>query len=325
MGNCCGRLPARIQVKGDGDASGGRVVKKGEAPEEADDDGLWYFAIGSMTNPVSLAGRGLNPLESVAARILDFKLEFFGTQGFAGAFPEQGKSFFGVLHRMDQKEMAVLDKIEAVYNRVPCTCIRCDNGKTIADCYVYQVDPKKRPDGGAINNPPTERYVEIIVEGCTHFGVPEEHIKWLRALDSQKRILVEEGVELKENQRMLRPNVLNNEIISRLPVWKLADFDAKDENEKKKYLIFRDYNDLRVILKFKDEEKLSLRSTFFLSHAGGKDLCFVYAHLAYDPKYGMPKTEDDISSLHRKQIEATLRHENMLEKEGIVAIARLEL
>jgi hypothetical protein len=41
-----------------------------------------YFAIGSMTNPTSLSLRGLTPLESMPAELLEYELQFTGTTSF---------------------------------------------------------------------------------------------------------------------------------------------------------------------------------------------------------------------------------------------------
>jgi len=53
-----------------------------------------------MMNPVSLKGRGLTPIESMPAELLDYRLGFFGQNGFATIYAEEGTSFHGVLHNM---------------------------------------------------------------------------------------------------------------------------------------------------------------------------------------------------------------------------------
>ncbi len=55
-----------------------------------DEDTVWYFAIGSMINPNSLANRSLSPLVSVPGEALDHKIYFFGSSGFAEAIPAVG-------------------------------------------------------------------------------------------------------------------------------------------------------------------------------------------------------------------------------------------
>ena len=77
-----------------------------------DDDTVWYFAIGSMLNPNSLANRDLSPLVSIPGEALDHKIYFFGSSGYAEAIPDVGSSFHGVLHKMTTENMKVLDSIE---------------------------------------------------------------------------------------------------------------------------------------------------------------------------------------------------------------------
>ena len=71
-----------------------------------------------MMNPVSLSDREIYPEESFPGEILNYKIFFFGSMGFAEAVPEEGSSFHGVVHKIDLNSMAKLDKIEFVYTRV---------------------------------------------------------------------------------------------------------------------------------------------------------------------------------------------------------------
>ena len=49
---------------------------------------IYYFSIGAMMNPVSLANRQIFPKESFPGEILDHKIFFFGSMGFTEAQPE---------------------------------------------------------------------------------------------------------------------------------------------------------------------------------------------------------------------------------------------
>ena len=66
---------------------------------------IWYFAIGAMMNPLSIRYRGINPLESIPAEIIDYKLGFFGDMGFASAIYHEGSSFHGVLHKLSNEDI----------------------------------------------------------------------------------------------------------------------------------------------------------------------------------------------------------------------------
>jgi len=96
---------------------------------------VFYFAIGAMLNPVSLANRKIFPLESRPAELLDHNIHFFGSIGVAEAVVEEGASFHGVLHKLDAPTMAKLDKIERDYVKKTATA-RCYDG-TLIECLVY--------------------------------------------------------------------------------------------------------------------------------------------------------------------------------------------
>ena len=106
-----------------------------ESKESQETDTVWYFAIASMMNKISITNRNVHPIESKPAEILDFDLEFFGESGMAVAIMKKGKSFHGVLHRLSLGDMKILDGIEISYERIPSKARLYDG--TIMDCYVY--------------------------------------------------------------------------------------------------------------------------------------------------------------------------------------------
>ena len=99
------------------------------------DSSVWYFAIGSMVNPVSLRNRNIFPQESRPAELLDHNINFFGSIGVAEAVVEQGASFHGVLHQLDAATMEQLDTLERDYVKKTATA-RCYDG-TLIECLVY--------------------------------------------------------------------------------------------------------------------------------------------------------------------------------------------
>ena len=149
---------------------------------------FWYFAIGSMMNPISLSNRKLVPKESKPAELLDHRLYFFGSLGMAEAIADEGYSFHGVLHKMDEATMAELDKIEFGYTRKDGIAKLYD-GSTVP-CTVYAREGKER--GPHIDKPPTQRYLEIMMMGAKHFGVVQSHIDYLNYHEQQKRHLPHE-------------------------------------------------------------------------------------------------------------------------------------
>merc|ERR1719350_1967554 len=88
-----------------------------------------------MINPISMAARGLHPLSSAPAEILDFRLHFHGSGGMAEAIPEAGASFHGVLHRMTEGDQKFLDGIERDLTPTACKCKLYDG--TVVDALVY--------------------------------------------------------------------------------------------------------------------------------------------------------------------------------------------
>ena len=101
----------------------------------------------------------------------------------AAAKPSPGKSFHGVLHAMSDADMVVLDKIEATVSRTAAKAKLYDG--SIVDVTVYSSPPANSDPAG--DKPPTERYVDIMIEGATMFGVKEEYINKLKNMDKQMR------------------------------------------------------------------------------------------------------------------------------------------
>jgi hypothetical protein len=93
----------------------------------------------------------------------------------AAAKPAPGKSFHGVLHKMTDENMAALDKIEATVSRTAGKAKLYDG--SIVECTVYSNPPKSDPSGAVTEDmPPTERYVDIMLEGAIMFKVNDEYI-----------------------------------------------------------------------------------------------------------------------------------------------------
>jgi len=170
----------------DSDANDAAASKNTNEPH------IWYFAIGSMCNPISISNRELKAIQSFPAEVMDYKLEFFGPSGVAGAVPQKGTTFHGVLHKMTKGDKEKLDVIEMGYDAEPCT-VKLYDGSIIENALIYVLNPEKVKQfykGRATeveDKPPTERYITIIIQGCEHYGVKREYIDWLKSLEYQKR------------------------------------------------------------------------------------------------------------------------------------------
>lgn len=179
-------------MNSNGDSTGdSNINSQSEEGEEC----LWYFAIGSMMNPISMKNRSLHPRESHPALLSEHRLYFFGKIGVAEAIPDVNSSFHGVVHKMTEREMQQLDKIERDYQRTKATATmyskadpevdKGTKGETIT-VYVY-TRPEITDRNPTIDFPPSERYIQIMVDGCRHYGVAESHIHYLEQHDSQPR------------------------------------------------------------------------------------------------------------------------------------------
>ena len=155
---------------------------KGAIPEPHDGE-LWYFAYGSMCNPVSLKRRGTIPRASLPAKLEGYRLVFSTAGGMANIEPSSDSCFHGIVHLITDKMFTIIDEIEAVYDNIDVPCLPYDSQVPItAKAFIFP--PHKQQFLPASPSPPlpTERYMTIIVQGLRHFGASEE---WIAKLESQ--------------------------------------------------------------------------------------------------------------------------------------------
>jgi hypothetical protein len=168
---------------------------------------IHYFAIGSMTNMTAMALRELTPISSQPAILKDHRLLFRGSGGMATAeknddlniqegdakdYPFSG--IHGVLHLLTGPQMKILDDFEGGYRRRACKVMLYD-GRTEVNAYVYQMDrtPWKAtlsslqggkntatPPKPIKHELPTERYLDIIAQGCESHGVDPKWVQFIR-------------------------------------------------------------------------------------------------------------------------------------------------
>jgi len=137
----------------------------------------FYVGIGSMMNPVSMRLRGLRPLQSWPVRCVGVTRRFWGKYGMAEIFFDPGAEFHGVLHQMTAEDMAALDRMERGYIRREVDCRRYDGSRVVGT--AYQFDREKLMVNEA--RPPSQRYLDLMVEGMLHFGCDAEAIAKVRA------------------------------------------------------------------------------------------------------------------------------------------------
>jgi len=247
-----------------------------------------YFAIASMTNPAALANRGLRPLRSWPAELLDYALRFdLGRVGMADACACAGASFHGVLHELSAEDWRALELIEAGYTKAAARARKYDGA--IVECVVFSV-PRNAETGrplawlGAGEDveplPPSQRYVELIVAGCRHFGVAESHCAALLALETTPRT---------------RPEDFRGyPVPADAPVWNEARFEAEPEAEDS-VVISLNGKVLRVAGDWGHYLKRN--------KAHGARYELIISRTVLDVKYGTPASLEGFSREHASYIE----------------------
>ena len=129
---------------------------------------FWYFAIGSMINKTSISLRGIYPKVTKPAELMDFELYFFGSGGMAEALPKEGSSFHGVVHAMTDAQMKDLDSMEGSMKRMTGKAKLYDGSVVEATVYTRPIDIERNKE---VDFPPSQRYIDIITEGCSYWGV----------------------------------------------------------------------------------------------------------------------------------------------------------
>jgi len=252
------------------------------AAESKSDDIFWYFAIGSMINPFGLGNRGIEVVESQAAEALDNKIYFYGSMGMAEAIAEEGSSFHGVVHRVNPENMAKLDRIEACLLRRDIQAKLYDG--SVVTATVYCRDPSKER-GPHIDKNPSQRYLEIIAEGCKHFGVVQSYIDFIEKHPCVPRCLPGDFKTL--------PPVPEG-----APTMTLEEV-LKNDGQDGRPLYFTINGKVRQNMMEGEDYLKSVDR----SHRLGHHLELIMCKMLYDPKYGCPETLDQVTREHAACIE----------------------
>jgi hypothetical protein len=171
---------------------------------------VWYFAIGSMTNPISLSLREIKPAKSFPAQLVGWDISFDSPAGMADIRPNEngGNSlsrWHGVCHLLSVEHMAKLDVIESAYKRRD-VCVRSyddyeaitcmgsnshnpnnacssSSNKSNVECVdglplraIYVKATAYQMTNSTTKLFPEERYIKLITDGCRHFGVDSNYV-----------------------------------------------------------------------------------------------------------------------------------------------------
>jgi len=191
-----------------------------------------------------------------------------------------GSSFHGVLHEMSSSDMEKLDNFESGYTRMDCK-VRLYDGE-IRHATVYSIDESKIP--GIPRKPPSERYLEILISGATHYGVAQSHIDYLKSLPFIPRVKPDEFRKF---------NVSSN-----LPIWTMKEVTKGDG---------KDGNPIYLSLNGKVLRFTGNASSFFyegmIKRYATKNVEINFSKMIYEPKYGSYDTIEEYSREHCAYIE----------------------
>jgi len=134
-----------------------------------------YFAYGSNLCARQMARRCPGAVDPRPATLADHDW-LINQRGVATVEPFDGAHVHGVLWQLSDQDLAILDSAEGVparYRRDRLT-VHTDDGPSEAWVYIdHRVDP----------GPPRPGYLERIVDGAVHHGLPHRWIEFLKRWD----------------------------------------------------------------------------------------------------------------------------------------------
>ena len=229
-------------------------------------------------HPVAITNRGIHPLSSEPAELLDFRIGFFTSQGFAEAIPEKGSSFHGVIHHLTREDMEKLDKIEVLYERRTATARLYDGTTRQVTVYIQSDFNEKSSEDGL----PKERYIEIMVAGCRHYGVDPKYIEFLEKHDKVPRPTPEEYLSFGSadhcDNTMTLKQVLENNGMDNKPLYMSINGKVIEITHERDSKHFQDH--------------------FGMLQVMGQVGELVMSKVQYDPKFGIPPSLSDVSKEH---------------------------
>jgi cation transport regulator ChaC len=149
-----------------------------------DDEFVWYFAYGSNLDPETFVGRRrMRPAESCAAILRGYRLVFDlpigdGERACANVLVAPAESIHGVAYRLTAAEAERLDATEGVpraYQRIAVSLQRSAGDALPAFTYVSSLRRAGRK--------PSERYLNLLLRGARHHGLPATWIDFLRTTE----------------------------------------------------------------------------------------------------------------------------------------------
>ncbi|HXE74493.1 MAG TPA: gamma-glutamylcyclotransferase family protein [Candidatus Xenobia bacterium] len=144
---------------------------------------IWYFAYASNMSRTQVEQRAGAPAEEKVARLDNYELNFDkvtrGGTGSANIVPAEGKTVWGVLYRLSEAQLRVLDRFEGVpehYRRSEVNVVDAEGNKVGAQVYLARkVRKGLKPD---------RHYLARILQGAEEHGLPAEYVAQLKKITS---------------------------------------------------------------------------------------------------------------------------------------------
>lgn len=253
---------------------------------------VWYFAIGSMINPISLHLRDLIPLFSYPAKCLDYNLVFRGFGGMADIEACPAAEFHGVVHLLTHEDMARLDALEFTYRRIPVRSIDYQGRSHLVTAYKMNGDTQT-------TSTPSERYLDVIVKGCEYFKV---HPEYITRLKSDQVVVPRKQPHAFQSFTDIPSDALysleelaqHNGNDPSLPIWTSVNgkileyvnlpYDTNDPNTEGQKRLFM----------------------FIKSRFAGREATYVMARALYEPLYHLSSNEHQLCEEQQAQLEDEL-------------------
>lgn len=149
---------------------------------------IWYFAYGSNMSRAQIAQRlGANTVQEERVGRLDnhelvFAKQVRGGSASASIQTSSGNTVFGVLYRLPESALKILDRFEGVpmhYRRIESRVSLLEGEGQKVDASVYiAAKPKKglKPD---------RLYLQKLIDGATEHNLPADYIEKLKSVQTQ--------------------------------------------------------------------------------------------------------------------------------------------
>lgn len=152
---------------------------------------VWYFAYGSNMQTATFQGRrGIEFHRAVPGHVAGWRLVFDKPaliplgESYANIVPDPGATVTGVLYEINEEELGHIDLTEGVlignYERVTVTARTREDSPSSMTAFTLTSD---RRDSGL---QPSQRYMNLLIEGAIEHGLPTEYVSFLRTVPAQE-------------------------------------------------------------------------------------------------------------------------------------------